>query len=96
MAFIYGFVGAALAEYLRMRHIRTEPRSELPPSLTETHYWVMTVIECAIGGGAALLYSGTASITPYIALNVGAAWPLLLICSGKATSARRPPDEEID
>jgi hypothetical protein len=96
MAFVWGFVGAAVAEYLRKRHLRNEPRSKLPASLTETHYWVMTGIECVIGGGAAYLYSDGTEIGPLLGINVGAAWPLLLDNSAASIEARRPRDEEVD
>lgn len=55
-------------------------RPKLPAYLFHPAYWLFTVLYSAIGGGVVVLYisSSDAELTPLVAANLGAFWPLLL------------------
>jgi len=85
--FWYGVLGGFLAELFGIWKLRHELREKLPPYLRSWFYWLMTLLMIASGGCVALVYvkSGV-SLSPILAVNVGASAPLII---GSLTAA--PP-----
>lgn len=75
----YGIIGGGLAEILGLWKIRHTAREELPHYLTSPFYWAMTALGVISGGIVAFIYvkSGI-SLSPILALNVGASAPLII------------------
>ena len=86
-AFLYGIVGGFLAELFGLWKLRQELKANLPPYLRSWFYWFMTLLMIGSGGVVALVYvkSGI-SLSPLLAVNVGASAPLII---GSLTAA--PP-----
>jgi hypothetical protein len=83
--FWYGVLGGVLAELFGMWKLRRELKETLPPYLRSWFYWLMTVLMIASGGFVAFIYfkSGV-SLSPLLAVNVGASAPLII---GSLTAA---------
>ena len=84
-AFWYGIVGGFLAELFSLWKLRRELKKGLPPYLRSWFYWLMTGLMIGSGGVVALVYvqSGV-SLSPLLAVNVGACAPLII---GSLTAA---------
>lgn len=82
---MYGVVGGFLAELFGLWKLRHELKEKLPPYLKSVFYWSMTVLMIGSGGVVALVYfkSGV-TLSPLLAVNVGASAPLII---GSLTSA---------
>ena len=85
--FWYGVAGGFLAELFGLWKLRQELKETLPPYLRSWFYWLMTLLMIGSGGLVALVYvkSGV-SLSPLLAVNVGASAPLII---GSLTAA--PP-----
>jgi hypothetical protein len=85
--FCYGVLGGFLAELFGMWKLRQELKESLPAYLRSWFYWLMTVLMIGSGGLVALVYvkSGI-SLSPIVAVNIGASAPLII---GSLTAA--PP-----
>ena len=86
-AFWYGILGGFVAELFGLWKLRHELGSNLPPYLRSWFYWFMTLLMIGSGGLVAFVYvkSGI-SLSPLLAVNVGASAPLII---GSLTAA--PP-----
>lgn len=78
-AFAWGLLGGVGAELLGWYKLRSIPTSELPVHLRSRLYWIVTSLMAVTGGLIALAYfrSGV-GLHAILAINVGAATPLLL------------------
>jgi hypothetical protein len=75
-AFLYGVGGGLAAEILGLFRLR---RAGAPQYLRSPFYWVITVAMIALGGGLALVYvKSDVTLTPLLAVNVGASAPLII------------------
>ncbi len=75
-AFLYGLLGGTAAEVLGLFRLR---RAGVPQYLRSFFYWIVTVAMIALGGAVAWLYiKSEIDLTPLLAVNVGAAAPLIL------------------
>lgn len=81
----YGTIGGGLAEILGLWKLRHVAPKELPHYLRSPFYWAMTALMVISGGIVASIYvkSGI-SLSPILALNVGASAPLII---GSLTAA---------
>jgi hypothetical protein len=76
---LIGFGGGIAAELVQWYQIRFTLHKQLPDWSKSWLYWVLTFCMALAGGVLVFIYakSGT-SLTPILALNVGASAPLLL------------------
>lgn len=76
---LYGMFGGGLAEVLGLWRLRHTAPAELPHYLRSPFYWVMTILMVTSGGIVAFTYikSGI-SLSPILAVNVGASAPLII------------------
>jgi hypothetical protein len=74
-----GLAGGFLVELNVWWKLRYTPPEKLPQFYKYPHYWVTTIAMIAAGGGLALVYvlSGI-SVSPLLAVNVGASAPLII------------------
>lgn len=77
--FWYGILGGFFAELFGLWKLRQELKPNLPPYLRSWFYWIMTLLMIGTGGAVALVYvkSGV-SLSPLLAVNVGASAPLII------------------
>jgi hypothetical protein len=79
IAFLFGFLGGAIVQYRDVMNV-----SKLPPGargawLTAPFYWCAIAGYAVIGGAVALSFSLSGfDVRPLLAINIGAAWPLVL------------------
>jgi hypothetical protein len=77
--FLYGIIGGFAAEFFGLWKLRHQATHEFPAWLKRPFYWVMTVVMIVIGGGLVALYiRSDISLTPILAVNVGASAPLII------------------
>lgn len=75
-AFLYGLAGGFAAEVFGLFQLR---RTGVPQYLHSLFYWIITVAMVLVGGGIAWLYAKSGvGLTPILAVNVGAAAPLII------------------
>lgn len=83
--FWYGIVGGFLAELFSLWKLRHELKKSLPSYLRSWFYWLMTGLMICSGGIVALVYAKSGvSLSPLLAVNVGASAPLII---GSLTAA---------
>lgn len=76
---LYGLAGGAAAEFLGLWKLRRQAISELPDWLKSPFYWLVTGTMVGIGGGLVVIYlSSNVSLTPILAVNLGASAPLII------------------
>lgn len=75
---LWGVAGGLLGNLLRLVRIANTPQEDRPALLSDPWYWVQFIILALLGGFFSLLYekSGT-HLTPVLAVNVGAAAPVI-------------------
>ena len=75
---LWGLAGGVIGNLLRLVKIANTPRQERPEIFSDPWYYVQFVILAGLGGFFAALYeqSGT-HLTAVLAVNVGAAAPIL-------------------
>lgn len=77
--FLYGIAGGFAAKFLGLWKLRHQATHEIPAWLKRPFYWVMTIVMIVIGGGSVALYvASNVSLTPILAVNVGASAPLII------------------
>jgi hypothetical protein len=78
-AFAYGVGGGMAAELLGLFRLRRKAPGQLPLWLKSPFYWLVTIAMMLAGGGLALAYVAShISLSPILAVNVGASAPLIL------------------
>jgi hypothetical protein len=93
-AFALGFAGAVVVELLPVYGLRRDGRADWPDWLRMRSYWMISSIGFLIGGGVAVGYASSVDLSWYMALNVGAAWPVILGGIANATPSLKPdPDQ---
>jgi hypothetical protein len=94
VAFLLGFAGAFIVELLPVYGLRRDGRESWPAWLSMKSYWAISSVGFLIGGGVAAGYSTSGELTWYMALNVGAAWPVIMggIASA-APNVKAGPDQ---
>ena len=77
--FAFGFAGGAVVQLLDIFALAKVPADRRDAWLASWFYWGAFVAYALVGGLVALAFelSGV-SVQPLLALNVGAAWPLVL------------------
>jgi hypothetical protein len=75
---LWGIGGGLLGNLLRLVRVANTPREGRPILFSDPWYWIQFVVLASLGGFFALLYekSGT-HLTPVLAVNVGAAAPVI-------------------
>lgn len=77
--FWLGVVGGLLAEIVSLFKLRYLPRDALPIWLSSLWYWTVTVAMIVSGGILVAVYLGSGvTMTPLLAVNIGASAPLIL------------------
>lgn len=75
--FFFGCFGGMAVEVLRLYKLRTSKK--LPPYYKTKFYWIVTILMTLLGGGLVFTYLySSITVTPILALNVGASAPLIL------------------
>lgn len=87
-AIVLGCAGGLITEVYGVYNLRKRSKSQRPSWLKSPFYWCMTLIMVGLGGGTVWLYlhSG-ASVSPVLALHLGAATPTLIATLSKSTPA---------
>jgi hypothetical protein len=94
VAFGLGFVGALLIETLPIYGLRKVSRLDWPDWLTSKAYWAISSAGFLVGGGFAAGYAMNSNISWLMALNVGAAWPVIVGGLADAAPSFKPgPDQ---
>lgn len=77
--FLYGVFGGFLAEILGLFKLRHETSDSFPTWLRSPFYWILTSLMILSGGGLVIVYLQSAiTLSPLIAVNIGASAPLIL------------------
>jgi hypothetical protein len=93
VAFGFGLFGGAIVQYRDVMAIAKLPADRRGAWVTSLFYWGTLAVYAVIGGVFALAFSLSGfEVRPLLAINVGAAWPLLLGRGAKAI----PIDGRID
>ncbi|MFN3703546.1 MAG: hypothetical protein ACK4SG_08730 [Thermomonas sp.] len=77
--FFWGLLGGTLPEFYALYNIREDFHKKKPRWIKSWFYWIVTLVMVLLGGAVVLLYltSGT-SLTPFLAIHLGAATPTLI------------------
>ncbi len=79
VAFGCGVLGGAFAEAITWIGLRRELHKGAPDWSRSLGYWFVTLVSWLLGGALVLVYSGSGvSLTPILAVNIGATAPLIL------------------
>lgn len=76
--FAWGLFGGVVVQFLDIMRVAKLPPSRRGPWVKSTFYWGTVLTYGLVGGLFALALSSGADLRPAIAINVGAAWPLIL------------------
>jgi hypothetical protein len=77
--FVWGAVGAALAELINARALYERRRQQWNKDKKNREFWLFSILFAFAGGAFALAQEGVGSkLTALLAINVGFTWPLLL------------------
>jgi hypothetical protein len=76
VTFLWGFGGSIAVEIVSMLQAYEADHRALPPRYREFGYWVCRILVAAIGGGLAIAHG--ISGNPLLAINIGAATPLII------------------
>jgi hypothetical protein len=77
--FLYGIFGGFLAELLGLFKLRHETSDSFPAWLRSPFYWIVTALMILSGGGLVVVYQHSAiTLSPILAVNIGASAPLIL------------------
>jgi hypothetical protein len=94
IAFALGFAGAVVVELRPVYELRKDGNAKWPDWLRLRSYWAISTVGFVIGGAVAAGYSTSTKLSWYMALNVGAAWPVILGgIAGAAPSIKPDPDQ---
>lgn len=75
-ALLLGAGGAFGVEFL-LHIFPTRFAADLPPFVTRRYYWAVVVVAALIGGLVAFASASDSDISWYVAINIGATWPLI-------------------
>lgn len=80
MEVLFGLAGGCAAEALKWYRIREDLHSGVPAYAKNWLYWIVTGIMAVMGGLLVFAYqaSDEVSLSPILALNIGASAPLIL------------------
>lgn len=77
--FLLGVAGGFVVEFLGLFKLRKEDPEQWPKYLKRPIYWAISIGMMIVGGGLVILYmESDATVTPVLALNIGASAPLIL------------------
>jgi hypothetical protein len=77
--FLYRIAGGFAAEFLGLWKLRHQATHEIPAWFKRPFYWMLTIVMIVIGGGLVALYvTSDVSLTPILAVNIGASAPLTI------------------
>lgn len=96
VAFLLGFAGAFVVELLPVYGMRKDGRENWPEWLSMGSYWAISSFGFLIGGAVAAGYSTSGELTWYMALNVGAAWPVIVGGIANVTPSIKPGSDQSD
>jgi hypothetical protein len=78
-AFFGGFLGGFLVEILSVYKIRRLPPQKRPDWIYSFFYWFWSFAMMLSGGALVVVYiASNVSVTPILALNIGASAPLII------------------
>lgn len=80
--FIWGFVGSAMVEIVNVYGYFNNGEPSLPPRYLKPAFWVVRFLLAVTAGGLALAYGIQ---KPILAINIGAATPLIVQALAKST-----------
>jgi hypothetical protein len=77
--FLWGLLGGTLPEFYALYNIREDFHAKQPRWIKSWFYWVITGAMILLGGGVVAFYlnSGT-TLSPFLAVHIGAATPTLI------------------
>ena len=77
--FVYGLVGGVIPEAIGLYNIRHIAKTDRPVWLTSPFYWIITLVMVLIGAGFVTVHHfSSVTLTPLLAIEIGATAPLLL------------------
>jgi len=77
--FWLGVLGGLLAEVFSLSKLRFLPRDTLPLWIRSAWYWAITLAMILSGGALVAIYVGSGvTMSPLLAVNIGASAPLIL------------------
>lgn len=77
--FLFGVVGGVFAVSLNLWKWREAAPNEFPEYFSRPFYWVVSLLMIMSGGMLALIYAKSGiTLSPLLAVNVGASAPLIL------------------
>jgi hypothetical protein len=85
-AFEYAILGGVLAELVGLARLRYEHPKNWPEYYRWSSFYILTAIFVFVGGVVALVFDAQQALSPMLALNVGASWPLILERLFRSTS----------
>jgi len=90
--FFWGFIGGIGAEAIVLHSIRYHGPNDFPFWIKSPLYWIAIVIMALFGGGVAFAYSASGfTLSPLLAIHIGASTPLILRRAREAIP-KLPPD----
>lgn len=96
-AFFFGALGAFLLEFHGWYQLRNEwiakktSTPQLPNYARSVMFWVITIASVAIGGLVAAAHQASgADLRPWVAINLGAFWPLIIKREGRRHGVPSP------
>lgn len=89
--FFWGLLGGVLPEFYGLYKIREDFHAQRPRWISSWFYWVVTALMVLLGGGVVAFYlnSGT-TLSPFLAVHIGAATPTLISSILKGKPAVEP------
>lgn len=79
-ALVWGIVGGSASELLQWFRIRQHLHKGIPEYAKNWQYWGLTILMVGMGGVLVIAYhsSSEVSLSPILAMNIGASAPLIL------------------
>lgn len=85
---LYGIFGGFVAQALALFKLRYHDRELLPKWLSSPFYWIITAVMIGSGAGLVFVYmKSNISMSPILAMNIGASAPLIL----ESLASQTPP-----
>ncbi len=88
--FIWGFCGSLAVEIVTLYNVYHKSRIAFPERYKRKGFWVIRLFLSAIAGGLAIAYEID---KPLLALNIGAATPLIIQALAQGFEAIQSPSE---
>jgi hypothetical protein len=76
--FWWGIAGATGAELVSLRALFERDRKRWFRYRKSFAYWILSIVFVVFGGLTAMAQGWAAELSPWVAMNIGFTWPLLL------------------